>query len=298
MKSWNDFKTEKRAKSDNEVKKDLFKLMNNAVFGKTMENVRNHINFELITSAQRFEKVVNEPYVKHSHIINENLVGVEKTRPETKLKKPIYVGMSILELSKLHMYNFYYDVLKERYGDNVRLAYTDTDSYILKIETEDVYDDFKKLGNYFDFSNYEETHNNYDLTNNKKIGFFKDEMGGKIMTEYIGLKPKMYSHEKEKDEEEEKQKKEKKQDDDEEDDCHNKAKGIPKCKVKKLTIDDYKRTLNNNEKDYVNFKALRSYNHTIFTINCNKLGLSSYDNKRFWIDSTNSLAYGHYLSYQ
>ena len=79
-----------------------------------MENVRNHINFELITSPQRFEKVVNEPYFKHSHIINENLVGVEKTRPITKLNKPIYVGMSILELSKLHMYHFYYDVLKRK----------------------------------------------------------------------------------------------------------------------------------------------------------------------------------------
>ena len=231
--------------------------MNNAVFGKTMENVRNHINFELITSPQRFEKVVNEPYFKHSHIINENLVGVEKTRPITKLNKPIYVGMSILELSKLHMYNFYYDVLKERYGDKVRLAYVDTDSYILKIETEDVSDDLKKLGNYFDFSNYEDTHENYDLTNNKKIGFFKDEMGGKIMTEYIGLKPKMYSYEKEKDaQEEETETKENKNNDvngeangDDEDECHNKAKGIPKCKIKNITIDGYKKTLDNNEKD-------------------------------------------------
>jgi len=255
------------------LKKDLFKLMKNAVFGKTVENARNHINSELVKTPERFERVLNEPYFKYSHIINENLVGVEKTRPITKLNKSIYVGMSILELSKLHMYRFYYDVLKERYGDNVRLAYTDTDSYISKIETEDVYDDFKKLGNYFDFSNYDKSHNNYSNINNKKLGFFKDEMEGKIMTEYVGLKPKMYCIEKEKEAEgyeKEKKKTEKQQkeaegheDDNDEDDCHNKAKGIPKCKVKQLTLEDYKKTLYENEKDHVNFNSLRTCKHTI-----------------------------------
>jgi hypothetical protein len=150
------------------------------VFGKTMENVRNHINFELVSSPERFEKVMNSPSYKHSHIINEILVGVEKTRAITKLDKPIYAGMSILDLSKLHMYQSYYDIIKASYGDKVRLAYTDTDSFILKVETEDLYKDLKNMCDHFGFSNYDESHDNYDLKNNKKLGYFKDEMAGKL----------------------------------------------------------------------------------------------------------------------
>ena len=136
--------------------------MNNAVFGKTMENVRNHKEFELITTCERYEKVVCNPSFKHSHIINEGLAAVEKTKAVVKLDKPIYVGLSILELSKRHMYHFYYDVLKKKYGDKVRLLYTDTDSFIIYIETEDIYVDLKKLNEYFDFSDYPKDHPNYD----------------------------------------------------------------------------------------------------------------------------------------
>ena len=120
--------------------------MNNAVFGKTMENVRNHIDFELVNNSQRLGKIQNEPVFKHAHIINESLVGVEKIRAVTKLNKPIYLGFSILELSKLHMYKFYYDTLKPFYNDRVKLCYTDTDSFVLHIETEDVYDDSSLKG--------------------------------------------------------------------------------------------------------------------------------------------------------
>ena len=87
-----------------------------------MENVRNHIDFELVNNADRLAKILNEPVFKHSHIINDSLVGAEKIRTTTNLNKPIYLGLSSIELSKLHMYKFYYDVLKIRYGDKVRLA--------------------------------------------------------------------------------------------------------------------------------------------------------------------------------
>ena len=162
LKEWIDFNTDKRTKASNDFEKDFFKLMNNAVFGKTMENVRNHIDFELVNNAERLAKILNEPVFKHSHIINDSLVGVEKMRTTTNLNKPIYLGFSILELSKLHMYKFYYDVLKTRYGDKVRLAYTDTDSYVLYIETDDVYKDFRELGDVFDFSDYPTDHENFD----------------------------------------------------------------------------------------------------------------------------------------
>ena len=114
LKPWIDFNTNKRKSATSDFEKDMYKLMNNAVYGKTMENVRNHINFELVDTPERYQKCVNNPTFKHRHIINENLVGVEKLKETVKLNKPIYVGMSILDLSKLHMYSFYYDVLKEK----------------------------------------------------------------------------------------------------------------------------------------------------------------------------------------
>ena len=136
---------------------------------------------------------MNNPTFKYRHIINENLVGVEKLKHTVKLNKPIYVGVSILDLSKLHMYSFYYDVLKEKYKDKVRLIYTDTDSFAIHTHTEDIYDDFKELGRQMDFSDYDRDHKCYDLTNKKVLGKFKDECQGQIITNFMGLKPKSYA---------------------------------------------------------------------------------------------------------
>jgi hypothetical protein len=121
-------------------------------------------------------------------------------------------------------------------------------------------------------------------------------MGGKIMREYAGLKPKMYSHDKE-EEEREKSDENDESESDEEEQIHSKAKGVPMSKVKSFEIKDYLNTLYNNDKKTVNFNSIRSFNHALYTINCNKLGLSSYDNKRYWIDNVDSLAYGHYNSF-
>ena len=114
LKEWIDFNTEKRKEATSDFEKDLFKLMNNAVYGKTMEDVRGHIDFELVDTQQQMDKLLNAPNLKHRHIINKNLVGVEKTKTIMKLNEPIYIGVCVLELSKLHMYQFYYDVLKKK----------------------------------------------------------------------------------------------------------------------------------------------------------------------------------------
>ena len=110
------FNTEKRKNARNDFENDIFKLLNNAFFGKTMEDKRKHLDFEIVSGERRFMKCVNNPSCKHSHIINENLVGVEKQKPKLKLDKPIFIGMSILDLSKQHMCRFYYDVMKPKYG--------------------------------------------------------------------------------------------------------------------------------------------------------------------------------------
>jgi len=135
-------------------------------------------------------KCVNNPSFKHSHIINENLVGVEKQKPKLKLGKPIFIGMSILDLSKQHMYKFYYDVMKPKYGDNIRMVYTDTDNFVFHTKTDDIYQDLKEINDEMDFSGYDKNHKCYDATNKKGIGKLKDECEGKILTGFIGLRPK------------------------------------------------------------------------------------------------------------
>ena len=289
LKPWIDFNTGKRKEAKSDFEKDMFKLMNNAVYGKTMENVRNHIDFELVSTQERMQKCINSPTYKNSHIINDELVGVAKIKSELLLNKPIYLGMSILDLSKVHMYSFFYDVLKAKYEKNIRLIYTDTDSYVLQTFTEDIHEDWKEIkdasprgsrsiSDYMDFSGYDKNHPSYDPTNKKVLGKFKDEMDGKIITNFIALRPKMYCL---------KVFNEKK--------VEKKAKGVPKNTVKKdLDMKDYENTLHKHKPKNVNFNAIRSKNHQIYSINQSKVGLTSYDNKRYWMNDTESVPYGHY----
>ena len=158
------------------------------------------------------------------------------------------------------------------------MAYIDTDSFILEIETEDVYDDLlqQELKEHMDFSDYPETHKCFNTTNKKVLGKFKDEENGKIIKEAICLKPKMYAIKTE-------------------DGIHKKAKGIPKKKVEKeLQFNKYKNTLNNINRDKINYTSIRSESHVINTINQEKTGLSNYDDKRYWKNFLESLPYGHY----
>ena len=141
LKPYIEFNTEKRKNARNDFEKDIFKLLNNAVFGKTMEDKRKHLDFEIVSDERRCMKCVNNPSFKRSHIINEDLVGVEKQNPKLKLDKPIFIGMSILDLSKQHMYKFYYDVMKPKCGENMRMVYTDTDSFVFHTKTDDIYQD-------------------------------------------------------------------------------------------------------------------------------------------------------------
>ena len=144
LKPYIEFNAEKRKNARNDFEKDIFKLLNNAVFGKTMEDKRKHLDFEIVSDERRFMKCVNNPSFKRSHTINEDLVGVEKQKPKLKLDKPIFIGMSILDLSKQHMYKFYYDVMKPKYGENIRMVYTDTDSFVFHTKTDDIYQDLKR----------------------------------------------------------------------------------------------------------------------------------------------------------
>ena len=148
--------TELRKIAKNDFEKDFFKLMNNAVFGKTMENVRKHRDIKLVIKDKKRSKLVSEPNYHTMNYISEDLSIIEMKRTKVKMNKPIYLGLSILEISKLLMYEFWCDYMKPKFGDNVKLCYMDADSFIMNIKTEDFYKDIANdVEKRFDTSNYE-----------------------------------------------------------------------------------------------------------------------------------------------
>ena len=129
--------TELRKMAKNDFEKDFFKLMNSAVFGKTMENVRKHRDIKLVTTDKKRSKLVSEPNYYTINCISENLSIIEMRRTKVKMNKPIYLGLSILEISKILMHEFWYDHMKPKYDDNLKLCYMDTDGFIMNNKTED-----------------------------------------------------------------------------------------------------------------------------------------------------------------
>ena len=169
--------------------------MNNSVFGKTMENVRNHRDIKLVTTDKKRSKLVSEPNYHTMNYISENLSIIEMKRTKVKMNKPIYLGLPSLEISKLLMYEFWYDYMKPKYDDKVKSCYGGTDNFIMSIKTKDFYkdiaDDVEKR---FDTSNYEVDRPLPTGKNKKVIGLMKDELGGRIIREFVALRPKAYSH--------------------------------------------------------------------------------------------------------
>ena len=217
LKPYIDMNTELRKLAKNDFEKDLFKLMNNSVFGKTMENIRKHRDIKLVTTDRKRSKLVSEPKYHTINLISEYLSIIEMKKTKVKMNKPIYLGLSILEISKILMYEFWYDYMKPNYNDNVKLCYMDTDSFIMNIKTNDFYKNiFNDVENRFETSNYEVNRPLPTRKNKKVIGLMKDELGGKIITEFVTLRPKTYSF---------------LTDDGKED---KKAKGTKKCVIKKM----------------------------------------------------------------
>ena len=141
LKPYLDMNTDLRKEAKNEFEKDFFKLMNDSVFGKTMENIRNHRDIKLVTSDKRRKRLVSEPNY-HSHKkFSDHLMAIEMKKTRVKMTKPLYLGMSILDISKTLMYEFWYDYIKPKYGDRAKLCYTDTDSFVIHIKTEDFFED-------------------------------------------------------------------------------------------------------------------------------------------------------------
>ena len=195
LKEYIDVNTELRKKATNDFEKDFFKLMNNAVFGKTMENVRKHRDIKLVKSDKKRNKLVSEPNFHTMKLIDNNLAIIEMKKVKAKMNKPIYLGLSILDISKITMYEFWYDYVKVKYEDRARLFYMDTDSFVVNIKTKDFYKDISQdVNKRFDTSHYTFDRPLPAGINKKVIGLMKDELGGDIITEFVALRPKAYSY--------------------------------------------------------------------------------------------------------
>ena len=230
LKQYIDFNTEKKKPAKNTFEKDFFKLMNNSVFGETMENLRKRVDVKLVTNEKKLDKLTSKPTYVSSKIFNENLMAVHKIKETLTLNRPAYVGMCILDLSKTLMYDFHYNYIKKKYNDKAKLLFTDTDSLTYEIEAVDAYKDFWTDKDMFDNSDYPENSPYYCNTNKKIIGKFKDEACGIPITEFVGLKSKMYSYVKDNEK------------------GGRTAKGIKKNIIKNnIKHEDYRNTLINNE---------------------------------------------------
>ena len=282
MKPYIDKNTNLRAKAKNNFEKDFYKLMNNSVFGKTMENIRNRVDVKLVNNKNKLSKLVAKPNFKSCKIFNENLVSVHMKKTSLTMNKPVYLGMCILDLSKTIMYDFHYNYIKSKYGNKAKLLFSDTDSLMYEIETEDFYKDISgDVKNKFDTSDYPENHPSGIPTgeNKKVLGKMKDEAAGKIIKEFVGLRAKLYSYKMYEGEKEIK-----------------KCKGIKKQVVKSsISHEDYKTCLTTGKEQLRKQNILRSYNHEVYTEEVNKVALSALDDKRYILsDGVHTLAWGHY----
>ena len=281
LKPYIDTNVKLRTQAKNDFEKDFFKLMNNSVFGKTMENIRNRVNIKLVDSGEQFKKLTAKPNYESRKIFNENLVSVHMKKTSLTMNKPVYLGMSILDLSKTLMFDFHYKYIKPKYGNKAKLLFTDTDSFLYEIQTEDFYKDISRdVKDRFDTSNYPKNHPSIIVTgiNKKVLGMFKDEAAGKNIKEFVGLRAKLYSFKTEEGKE------------------NKKCKGIKKGVVEKsITHEDYKTCLTTGKEQLRRQNIIRSYEHVLYTEEVNKIALSAADDKRYLLkDSFDTLAWGHH----
>lgn len=292
MKQYIDKNTElrKEAKANKDsFKSDFFKLMNNSVFGKTMENVRNRndVYFTRINNEadnKRAQKYMNDIRLCEMPMPqgSSGLMTFNMKKVEVKLNKPIFVGASILDISKTLMYGFWYDYLLPKFGaENVKLLFTDTDSFCFHVKCEDFYKQTAgDASKYFDFSCYKGEFKND--CNKAVYGYMKDECPDYPIQEVVALKPKLYSI----------------FTSSQDNDIHRAHKGCPTKAVTDkglgLTHGDYLECLETGQSVNINFASIRSYNHELKTISMTKTGLSADDDKRYQLDKYGSFALGHY----
>ena len=255
--------TKLRKEAKNDFEKDFFKLMNNSVFRKTMGNVRDYRYMKLTTN-KRIKRLVSEPNYHTHKTFSEHLMATEMKKTKVKMTKPIYLG--ILDISKMLMYEFWYDYIKPNYGDRAKLCYIDTDIFVIYSETKDFFKDIAgDVERWLDTSNFDENDKiPLPIGKNKKVpGLFKDELGGKIMKEFCALRAKTWAYLMNDDSEKKK------------------ARGTKKCVIEhRLMFENYKDCLFNDKIILKSQQRFKSDHHEVYTEEVNKIALSSNDDKR------------------
>ena len=274
------FNSERRSKARNTFEKDFYKLKNNSLFGKCMEDVRKRQDYKLVNDAEKAQRFISSPFFLDRDIITEDIVGVKMVKPKVVLNKPIYIGQAVLDYSKLTMYNLFYKTLKQcPLINKISLLGGDTDSFFMQVEVDEQVtksDILKSLEDFVDFSNYPTNHPLYSTKNKAKLGCFKDECAGSDIDEIVLLRPKMYSI----------------QTLGGEGDVR-RAKGISRALVKNMRHQEYHDAYKQLKETYVNMTILKSVGHTIHTTTFRKRALSCLEDKRCWVNCNASLPHGH-----
>ena len=268
------FNTEKRNKAKNDFEKDFYKLLNNAFYGKTMENLRNRLKIKFIKKDDYREIIKQQSRLSFNgiHKSYENCDSYTFKKNEVLMDKPIYLGFSLLELSKLLMYETYYSKLQPYFGqENIQLHYMDCDSFVLSIETQNIINDLKNLEELFDFSNLDKNQEFFSNQNKKVVGKFKIETPENIwIDEFVALRSKCYAFKCG-------------------DNSKNKLKGISKSYSRNIKFDEYKKCSDgkNFQEECDNY-IIRSINHEMVLQKVKKSTLFIFDDKRCYINNIES----------
>ena len=265
MKSYIEKNTKLRINAKSEFEKTFYKLMNNSVYGKTMENIRKHKDIKLVTNNTRRKKLASEPNHHTCKHFSENLIAIEMRKTKIHMRKPVYIGQAVLDISKTLMYEFWYDYIKPKYEDNAKLCYMDIDSFIVHIKTEgfckDISDDVKER---FDTSGYSKDDKRLPVGLNKKvIEKRKDEWNCFVTAEFVSLASKGHAYVCDNDK------------------IDKRVKGIKRCvRDKVLKFQNYIDALLLNKTIIAKQQRFKSDDHTITTEEINKIALSRKDDKR------------------
>jgi hypothetical protein len=301
LKPYIDFNSDKRQKCSSKFESDFFKLCNNSIYGKTIEDLRKRSKVDIVKEEKTAKRLISRPQFKGFHILDEEVTIVQSMKTKILLNKPIACGFMVLENSKNIMCDFWYSVLKPRYGVNITLLLSDTDSFIYAVYTADGYQDLYDLREYMDLSGYSTTSllaPFRDVTNKKVPGKFSDEKDNEVIKEVIALKPKMYSV-LTKILECKKKNHPDYPDHVCDDGCFKghsvTAKGIKRSAQKSISHDAYKTTLETAGTTMTTARAIRRIKYNMFTQIVTKRGLSAYDDKKYILeDGVRTLSYGHY----
>ena len=270
MKKYIDFNNKKGICATNDFEKDYFKLMINSVYGKTMKNLRKRVNVRFVNNKKDFLKYTSRPTYVNRKLFIKSFAAIHEIKPVLILNKPIYVGFTFLGLSKWLMYDFHYNFIKKNFS--AKLLFTDTDSLTYEIKSKNIYKEFYKWKDLFDFSNYSKDSTFYDDTNKKVIGKMKDEYGGAIIDQFIGLKSNMYSTKK----------------------IDGSESSITKGVNIATEFNEFKDVLLNKKVIRHKMKIIQAKKHKIGTYETDKISLSCFDDKRYVLDDgVNTLAYFH-----